>query len=54
MLPDRVSNLGPLSQVPYRLRYAARLNNDNNSYKNNDINKNVNISIHKLTPKLIT
>ena len=26
MLPDRVSNSGPLtSQVPYRLRYAARL-----------------------------
>ena len=26
MLPDRVSNPGPLtSQVPYRLRYAARL-----------------------------
>ena len=24
MLPDRVSNPGPLTQVPYRLRYAAR------------------------------
>ena len=29
-------------------------NNDNNNYKNKDINKNINISIHKLTPKLIT
>ena len=25
MLPDRVSNAGPLSQGPYRLRYAAQL-----------------------------
>ena len=29
-------------------------NNDNNNYKNTDINKDINITIHKLTPKLIT